>query len=363
MLITNLTVAHLLLSASTSQSPFIAVHSSRQELPRVTIADTRAYRQFASFLRISAARSLSAIRNSAFSGFLSSVVDLTREASQQMELTASFDISGSTFSDNKTPFNGACIVTSSESKIEGNITNTVFSHNTAGIGGAIYFSTVDGALNIKSCTFSYNTAEIASHAFISVPKFTSTENKYMFGTGKSGILLLAETQINYTFLGDNYYQNEGSINFTGEADVQCLISFHNTNFMKFEENDYLNFTEGTLLYSGKAKTIEFNNCQFNDKYIEYAKLDFTDNFATKLEEAGYATTNPEKIRLIPTQSPTVEANWKSTPAVFSVSCLAFFFVVSIIGIIIVSCTNKGYDPANNGDLLRQQEDEDLDVEN
>lgn len=362
MLITNLTIAGLLLSASTSRSPFLSVHPMKQPISNLFITKSSLINHFSTFLKIASEHSSTVIRGSNFKGFLSSVIDISKEAPEQVVKTASFDISGSSFIGNKTPFNGACILTSSESNIEGNISNTVFSSNQAGIGGAIYFYTVEGTLNITKCTFSYNKADIGSHAFISVPKYISTNNKYMFGTGKSGLLFLAKTQINYTFHNDNYYQNEGTVNFTGEADAQCVISYYNSNFMKFTENDPLNFTEKTFFYTEKAKKVEFTNCQFNDKFLESGKIDFTDNFAIKLNETGYNTTNPEKIRLIPTQSPTLDADWKSTPAIFSISCLAFFFVVSIIGIVIVSCSNKGYDPANNGDLLKQKEEEKLDVE-
>ncbi|KAH0788609.1 hypothetical protein GPJ56_007291 [Histomonas meleagridis] len=334
----NFTLSGLLIS-SLSNSPFVSVSSSSYKQHKLQVIDSIFRNHFSNFLYISSNSFSSIVKKSQFTGFLSSCIEI--ENSERIESESSFSVIDTVFSDNKTPFNGGSIKVSVDSTVNVNITNCEFSNNQAGIGGGIYILSL-GSLNMTNNMFKYNSANTGSHAFISIPSCLSNNDIFEYSIGTdSSISFVSHRDVTYvvSINGMNYFQNNATINFMRMT--SCDISFTNCNFMKFSETNVTNYQSEYFFDNTTTASAEFANCQFNQYYISRTTTIIIGELTNYLTGSAMLT-NAEEIRLVPTESPTVPNDWTSGPAIFAVTCFVFFFVVSVIGIIIVSCTNKSY---------------------
>ncbi|KAH0786249.1 hypothetical protein GPJ56_009926 [Histomonas meleagridis] len=337
-MISNFTLTGLIVS-SLSNSPYMIMSSSSHNHPKLQVTNSIFRNHFSNFLHINSNLFSASIKKSQFTGFLSSCIEIERAG--RIEADSSFEVRATSFLNNTTPFNGGCIKVSTDSTVDVNISNCEFSYNQAGVGGALYILSL-GSLNMDENMFRYNHADTASHAFISIPSFFSVNDTYEFSRGTdSSILFISNRDVTYviSFNDCDFYQNNATMDFANLE--QSDITFTSCNFMKYSDQNLTQYQNQYFFDNTSTKSAEFTRCQFNQYYVEGPATITVGEIVSYLEGSAM-TTDAEAIRLIPTQSATVEANWRSTPAIFSVCCMVFFFIVSIIGIIIVSCSNKNY---------------------
>jgi hypothetical protein len=263
----------------------------------------------------------------------------------------SFTCADNVFSSNRTPFNGAAISVSLSFAIAGEITNSKFEDNSGGIGGAVFFASPGGSLSISKSWFERNAAAAGSHIYLKCLSFVSYDTRWIVSTGvRSGIE--TSTLGTFTLNQANFFRNGHGIRF-GSEKTNVLVE--NSCFLNYD--DVSGFPENLGLFEGQA-IVNFKNTWLNKRLLNGEKK--ADEVKDWLMEMNKTETAPaEECRLIPTPSMTTNAQL-NFDAWFSIISIGFFVIVSVLGIVMVTCchsTPKGEQIHDETDGLEHELDE------
>ena len=344
----NFTILLLQLTSLSSKSPLFSPSATSMR-SFSTFHNLYLSKHASTFLHINSNQVSSIISNSNFNFFLDSVIRIqlenftsytgfSKHTNDPLSPYESFQIQSTTFSNNTSPFNGGAILVhsflSAINSITGLLNNTVFTSNSAMMGGAIFFESTN--FTAISCTFSKNSALIGCHAFLSststiqVSDTTFQESPIIKDCNSS--IEVTGTASTYVFDNCHFFLNNAPFR-TNNVDVTVSDSC----FMFYEPDEYTNYNFSILIATLNTGSFIFNDVIANNrKYGPSTSIGGSEDLTTK----GDSATDNSGCRVIP--SPSASANYgiKSEPAIFSIVAIAFFFIVSIVGIFIVACQNK-----------------------
>ena len=349
MLVSNLSLLFLSISVSKSNSPFLSFSDS-SKIRNFKISQIKFNHQFSTFFLSTANLQNIKIKKCEFNHFLNSIFHIESDPiaisgfshinDNPSSPSGSFICRNAHFYNNSTPYNGACISVTTNSLISCNISYSQFTGNRAGIGGSLYFVSSTGNATIVHCSFTQNNATVASHAFlmISFLEVNRTNFQQSFGTRSSLQLniLIGVTTASFQFNECSFFRNEGPIAFES--------IYHTVVFVRCCFMDY-NLTEGypyRFNFFKTSNTITFENCIINMRRLTASAIyiDALENYV------GDYDSNGDSCRLVPTPSQTNGDSWTSNSGIITIFTIVFFGVISIIGIIMVSCC-KCITPPNN----------------
>jgi hypothetical protein len=342
----NLTL--LFLSASlrhTTLSPFFtSIHASTTS--RLTFNRVSLSHYFSHFLFAPAHFSGLSVSSSSFSHFLSSVISITAIDVYGMTgsftprtPTESFNCTDTVFANNINTFNGGAIFISSDSPIDGILLHTRFSFNSAAIGGAIYFGVINGLLHIISSEFRNNAATAGSHLFVHSKSLISANSQFLWAGGlRSSIELTGNTSLSFSYC--QFFQDQRPIYLqplTNSAFTDCC-------FMRYLNQP--NFPEVGFPFDGPGP-LSLTRVAINQKILSES---FNNSEECQIAfESVEKTDGGNECRLEPTPSATYDGELGSEGALFVVVSVAFFFVVSILGVMIAMCCQRPDDRLESGD--------------
>lgn len=324
-------------------SPLIS-NSPRLSQIGIDINNCFSQYSFSPFFSSSALLYRNYVYSSVFKNFLNSVfllesVDLpeiqgiSQHHSNPVSPTTSFQCIRSSFSNNTTPYNGACITLTTNEELFCIITYTSFRNNEGGIGGAIYFSSTIGNATLNNCYFAFNKAQIASHAFFLVSTLIVNETQFQqsFGT-MSSLQLTAQFNVRnslFSFNRCNFFRNEGPISFEL---LLTSITFSYCCFLNYQlitDYPYIN----NFFQASSRIQLSLHHSTINTKSINADNIYITQIQSFLRDD----DPNGNACMLIPTPSQTNGEKWSSKTGILTIFTICFFCVISIIGILIVSC--------------------------
>ena len=323
----NSTLLALTLS-SLSKSPFLATTATVAGM-RTSMSGIRASAFASHFISAGYKFGNFAIYKSSFDRFLRSPilvrsVDLPALSDSVAPVTTeNFTAQGSTFTRNTTPDVGGAIHVEGTAALKGDIVGCTFKSNSASFGGAVFVSASACSIAINTSLFDSNDAVGGAHVLLSCNDFIFKDTNAMFGTGDTFIELTKATTPKL-FENCNFFRNSGTF-FVGEV---TGLNLRSCCFMNYSDDGALSTAP---MFSGTAQ-ITLTQTSLNGE--------------TKASETGAANAikftpkDPQgaanNCRLIPLPTPTMDVKF-STAAIFIIVSIAFFVLVSIIGILIVVC--------------------------
>jgi hypothetical protein len=353
----NVTLASLISRSSIAGAPVFS-QPRLHHIPRLSITGFHVSRQFSSLLFSSGRFSSILISHSHFSHFLDSVVDLTSLSvisgfsdhdTNPAAPHDSFTCTDAVFSSNKTPFNGAAISVSLGSPINGMITNTQLNKNEAGFGGAIFFATPLGNLTITKSWFERNAAGAGSHMYLKCCTFYSNDTRWIVSTGsRSGIQVV--DLVSFTLDHANFFRNGHGIIFTSASTTAYI---RDSCFLNY--NDDANYSENMGIFQGPA-VVFFEGTYLNKRPLDGKNMTADEIPSYVWSETPVDTDAAEVCRLVPTPSMTMDVKL-NFDAWFSIISIGFFVIVSVLGIIIVTCchsTPPGKEPLDHSDGVERE---------
>lgn len=366
----NLTLISLHIAYSTHSSPFFTLpysYSSPKNL--ITFSNLNFNNHLSSLFRTQIKDQTNskldfALYSCTMNGFLKQVVFIANYenitlvstsnsyAKSAASPTISFICKSCYFSNNKIPLemddnempastSGAAIYVSLPYDINGTITNSSFVSNEAPFGGAIYFGSSSGDLNITHCIFTGNSCfGQGAHLFIGSHDGLNLMNiNFILGSGNTSVYIIAkEGKENLQLNEIRFYQNTGPILVENAADV----TFSACCFTKFSgSGNNLKYIPENLI-SDKETGSKFiiNNCCVNYGIATGLTLNpsqIVDEFR-KVQEKDEAYC--ALCRLVPTPSHTMSARVSlacAKEAIIAICCCVF---ISILGILVVIGMSK-----------------------
>ncbi|OHT11027.1 hypothetical protein TRFO_19415 [Tritrichomonas foetus] len=351
MILNNATLLFLTVSGSLSSSPLLSTSSdfSRSNLQ---ISNFYIHKHFSSLVFSSFPVFSNSVIHSHFSNFLNSVFSLhsvdqqfingfSNSFSNPVIPKSSFLCKNSIFYNNSTPYNGGCISLTTNHQINCNISDCDFKNNTAGIGGALYFSSPAGNATLSRTTFQFNYAQIASHSFFLVAFLYADSSNFRQSIGnKSSLQLIIQFTITnalFVFYNCHFFRNEGPLSYES---LYHPILFNRCCFLNY------NLTEGypyTFNFFQTSNLLSFDRCVINMQAINVFNI-YSGSLMIHLKEED---PRGNECRMIPTPTPTNGEQWSSETGIVTIVTIIFFAIVSIIGILIVSCCRCDQVPKKN----------------
>lgn len=316
-----------------SHSPLLA-KTSASDRTRLTISKANLNYFTNSFVYFTALGGKLTTSSSSFSKFLKPVIHMTSiEISSRRNLTtsllieSSFNCSGCVFDSNKVEASGAAILVDSHGSITSTIASCTFVANEAAFGGAIFFASPAGHLNIDHSSFTSNMAVSGSHMLLKCESLNAQSTSFSESEGVGSSIEL-NTFSDVTFKYCYFFRNGGPINIWANTvkpkfDNCCFMNY--ANDAAFTPDDNM-FSDGDITFKGKN--------YINQKSIEpnsYSVSDLNNYLKTRETESDHG----DECRMVPTPSMTSSAGIDSGEAIFSIVAIVFFVVVSIVGIIVV----------------------------
>ena len=321
--------------SSLSRAPFVA-HGAMMEAAQLGLLRIRASRSLSHFLFVSGVCRSCFVSSSLFRAFLESPIVLSsfelNGFSHQMSpvITSSFTCNNSVFRNNSTPDVGAAIRVETFEEIIGTINGSEFTGNSASFGGAIFFS-AQGKLVADSTEFSWNDAIAGGHLLIYLQSLRLLECKFSFGTGVSCIELNTFTEA--IFDGCSFFKNPGTILVCGMSGTPVV--FNDCCFMDY--NDTGNFPSKYDFFDPKMFMLFLGTNYVNLKPVTSGSYSVEQLLSTLMHVSADSNPDANRCRLVPTPSVTLVVSF-SLPAIALIATVAFFAVVSILGMIgVVFC--------------------------
>jgi hypothetical protein len=283
----------------------------------------------------SAGRPSFSITNSKFTHFLRSAILISTydlpglsRATDPLTPEESFNCTQTIFEANSSPYNGAAISVSSSSAITAIFTSVNFIGNSGGIGGAIFFSSLNGWISLDRCHFQANAAACGSHFLVKTLHLTVSDSVFTRSIGdRSAIETAADT--NVSFSNCNFFQDIGFIRLLNPSSAVfrdcCLMNY--TDSGDFHYSDFP--------FNGDA-LLTLENTYINAKFAA-GKLPLNEWPAVLDDEVE---SGGEQCRLEPTPSATVEARFSSGSGIVAVVALVFPLVASVLGVVLVLCRQR-----------------------
>ena len=339
----NISLYHLILYNAMQSSPLIA-KSPYLTTESINFCNCISHYSFSSFFSSSANFYRNKIHSSTFKHFLNSVFSIestdiqiiygiSQHYSDPIVPTSSFQCDNSIFSNNSTPYNGACISITTNIELFCIITATRFTNNIGGIGGAIFFSSTIGNASLINTHFGFNRAQIASHAFFLVSTLVVNGSQFQQGIGgMSSLQLTAQFNIRnslFVFHNCHFFRNEAPISFEL---VLTSITFSLCCFLNYQlvpNYPYIN----NFFQTSNRIVFSFDRCSVNTKLLSADNIYITQIESYLKDDAP----NGNACMIVPTPSQTNGEKWSSKTGVLTIFTIVFFCVISIIGILIVSC--------------------------
>jgi hypothetical protein len=298
-----------------------------------------------------------AITRSRFSFFLGSVVALRSAAiagisgqdASPVVQEENFTCDDAAFTSNRTPFNGAAISVAVGHAISARIRNSQFHDNDGGVGGAVYFASEGGALSVLSSDFARNSATAGAHAFLRCAAFHGFGSRWsVSGGGRSSIEV---SDVASFSLDSNYFfRNAQPLLFLAAGNA---VRIENACFLNYD--DAPDYPETFAFFAGNAQ-LSIAATWINKRWVEAWEGPASEgsHFAALPTQAA----SGEECRMIPTPSATVDVQLNAD-AWFSIISIGFFVVVSVVGIIMVTC----FQSAPPGEMILDRSDaEDRELE-
>ena len=331
----NTTLLFLQLSSISSGSALFSP-SSLSTPTYYSFSHLKLSKHFSTFLSISGNNVNSAVHYSQFANFLDSVVSIStvelsgrRNQRDNAENPAeSFNCTSCVYLNNTATFAGAAILVSAID-LTGNIQSSEFRNNRALMGGAVFFSS--RSFNCNYSSFRQNFANIGSHIFV------KADQLYMFSSSfqeanasQSCAEFVLSTAVNgFTMNSCNFFQNESPLHAVGVSvtlESCCVMLYDNTGYDNYIYNQSFSASDGgSFILQNSVVNIYSVSGTFNSANI---------NIPTT------GDTAVPMCRLIPSPSATSNEGWGSLSAILSLVAIAFFVLISIIGIFIVTCHKK-----------------------
>jgi hypothetical protein len=256
------------------------------------------------------------------------------------------------FASNQSPFNGAAISVSLGFAINGTITSTKLEDNHATFGGAIFYCCPLGSLTVVKSWFERNAADAGSHMYLRNITFYSNDTRWIVSTGtRSGIEAVSVT--NFTLEHANFFRNGHGINFISPVGD---IHIKSSCFLNYDDTP--GYPENMWVFRGEGN-ISFVDTWVNKRHLNESDRGGVDEVEELLSNKTSTETDAaEACRLIPTPSKTTDVRL-DFDAWFSIISIGFFVVVSVLGILMVTCCHsvpQGQPLLDHSDVDRELDD-------
>jgi hypothetical protein len=317
----NFSISALQLTRVVSHSPFI-VKSAARGFRNVLFSSLKISKFANSFASLAMQNSRFQLSKSSFSDSLNSAIVLSSASysshAEFLRITSSFEITTSNFTGLRSTSSGAAVSVTGDS-IVGTISNTAFVNNSAYMGGALSFESALGNLSISNAFFYNNSAIYGAHGYFSCAQLISTYSNYDFGNGTSFIHIFGDVVA--LFASTIMYRNRGT--FSGTNNALSAVSF----FECCIETADPNITKDSMF--SNVNTVNWMNTTFNNASADA-------NGVSDLSFCLVYTPSP-----LPTI--TVHARIQDRDGIIIVSSVAFFLILTIIGVIIGAKKEKQKD--------------------
>jgi hypothetical protein len=201
--------------------------------------------------------------------------------------------------------------------------SVVFARNSGGIGGAIFFVSVNGKLSLDRCDFEGNAAACGAHFIVKTSLLIVADSAFTRSIGDRSHIEIA-SGTNVSFSNCNFFQNGGYIVL---LNVMCAL-FSSCCMMNYTNSDYFRFSD--FPFAGDALLIleetYINQKLANDRFPIAAWPDILDE---EPESGG------DQCRLEPTPSATVDVRFSSPSGIVALLAVIFPLVASVLGIVLV----------------------------
>ena len=241
-----------------------------------------------------------------------------------------FRVVNSIFFNNSNTYIGGCIFyIGTNPDLTVTVDQCDFMYNNATFGGAVYFH-AQGTIDITDTAFIYNYAKKASHLYLSGPIISIKNSNLSKSLGKlSGIVQTVSGSVSpsITLEGSSLYKNSGQFQV---RDGPLTINSCSLFFPDDAKSDTTFFIlESTN--EGSEVSITITNSCLNLSYFESINTNPTPPLDGKEDSKCLL------YQVIPTPSITLNPKMSDLNSIVSILTPFFCFLLSIFGIIFVSC--------------------------
>lgn len=332
MFLSNVTLLRLSVFSLT-HAPFL-VGSAGNIRGKVNLLHIRGGQFFSHFAYLTSGLRACLISGALFQNFLNSPIAVSSleligiQHSKSQVITSSFTCRNAVFSNNTTPDVGAAIRVETYNTIIGNISGCSFTGNSAAFGGAVFFSSHDGLLEVFDSSFAWNDAMGGAHLLLSLQRFDAFDCRFAFGSGLSCVEMNTFTDI--TFSACSFFRNPGKIFVCGSTGTP--VTFNECCFMDYNDTD--DFPSNYGMFDDNLFMLFTGTNYINRKPVSpgsYSVPQLLSTITHVEEDTGAAA---DRCRLVPTPSVTLVVRY-SAPAIALTVAMVFFAVVSIAGMLMV----------------------------
>jgi hypothetical protein len=142
----------------------------------------------------------------------------------------------------------------------------------------------------------------------------------------------------FSMSGDNFFKNAGPINFVSADESTTLIS--NCCFLRYTETGPGRVEYDNYMFAGKG-SVNFTKTYINLVFLDrvFSLTDVSGEVSKPQSTSTTLSQRAEECRLQPLQTLTPELKFGEA-AWFSIISIVFFVIVSVVGIVVVTCSQS-----------------------